>query len=220
MKAKITQAPIVGHHQHLLVLAPHTDDGELGCGGTIARFIEQGCTVTYVAFSTAEQSLPPGMPPGTLKQEVSAATGRLGIEKSNLIVFEYEVRKLNYVRQEILEDLVRIKRERAVDLVLMPSLNDIHQDHSTVAIEGLRAFKDRTILGYELIWNNLTFNTACFVRLERRHIQRKADALTCYKSQAGKAYASEEFIFSLARTRGVQIGADFAECFETVRWVI
>jgi len=206
--------------KHVLVLAPHTDDGELGCGGTIARFIEQGCTVTYVAFSAAEQSLPPGMPPGTLKHEVREATGKLGIPETNLIVFEYEVRKLNYVRQEILEDLVRIKREREVDLVLMPSLNDIHQDHSTVAIEGLRAFKDRTILGYELIWNNLTFNTACFVRLEKRHIQSKAEALTCYKSQAGKAYASGEFIFSLARTRGVQIGTEYAECFETVRWVI
>lgn len=206
--------------KNILVLAPHTDDGELGCGGTIARFVEQGCTVTYVAFSTAEQSLPPGLPPGTLKQEVRAATNQLGILESNLVVLDYEVRKLNYVRQEILEDLVRIKRERAADLVLMPSLNDIHQDHSTVAMEGLRAFKDRTILGYELIWNNLTFNTACFVRLDRRHIQRKFDAMRCYKSQAGKAYASEDFIFSLARTRGVQIGADFAECFETVRWVI
>jgi LmbE family N-acetylglucosaminyl deacetylase len=220
MKNKIKQPPISGHHQHLLVLAPHTDDGELGCGGTIARFIEQGCNVTYVAFSTAEQSLPSGMPSGTLKQEVRAATGKLGIEESNLITFEYEVRKLNYVRQEILEDLIKIKRERAVDLVLMPSLNDIHQDHSTVAIEGLRAFKDKTILGYELIWNNLTFNTACFVRLEQRHIQCKADALTYYKSQAAKAYAAEDFIFSLARTRGVQIGTEYAECFETIRWVI
>ena len=37
----------------------------------------------------------------------------------------------------------------------MPSLNDIHQDHATIAQEGLRAFKGCTILGYELIWNNL-----------------------------------------------------------------
>lgn len=206
--------------RNILVLAPHTDDGELGCGGTIARFVEQGCNVTYAAFSTAEQSLPPGMPPGTLKREVAEATSRLGIPAENLVVFEYEVRKLNFVRQEILENLVLIKRERPVDLVLMPSLHDIHQDHSTVATEGLRAFKDRTILGYELIWNNLTFNTACFVRLDERHVRRKVEALTAYRSQEGKAYTSEEFIFSLARTRGVQIGVDFAECFETVRWVI
>ena len=106
------------------------------------------------------------------------------------------------------------------DLVLMPCLHDIHQDHSTVAAEGLRAFKDRTVLGYELIWNNLSFNTDCFVRLEERHIEKKAEALSEYASQSGKTYMSNEFVFSLARTRGVQIGAEFAECFEVVRWVI
>lgn len=204
----------------ILVLAPHTDDGELGCGGTISRFLERGCTVTYVAFSTAEQSLDPCMPSGTLKEEVREATGNLGISAENLIVFDYEVRKLNYVRQEILEELVRIKRERPVDLVLMPSLHDIHQDHTTVAKEGLRAFKNTAILGYELIWNNLTFDTTCFVRLEQRHIQAKVRALAAYKSQRGRPYMSLDFISALARVRGVQIGAEFAECFETVRWVV
>jgi LmbE family N-acetylglucosaminyl deacetylase len=204
----------------VLVLAPHTDDGELGCGGTIARLVEAGCNVTYVAFSTAEQSLPAGLPSGTLKREVKEATCRLGISTDNVIVFDYEVRKLNYVRQEILENLVRIKKYQLVDLVLMPSLNDIHQDHSTVAMEGLRAFKDKTVLGYELIWNNLTFNTTCFVPLEEHHVRQKVEALSAYQSQSGKAYTSEEFIFALARTRGVQIGAKYAECFETIRWVM
>jgi LmbE family N-acetylglucosaminyl deacetylase len=101
----------------------------------------------------------------------------------------------------------------------MPSLHDIHQDHSTVATEGLRAFKDKTILGYELIWNNLMFNTTCFVPLNGRHVHKKVEALRAYQSQSGKAYTSEEFIFSLARTRGVQIGVQYAECFETIRWV-
>lgn len=207
-------------NSNILVLAPHTDDGELGCGGTIARLVEQGCRVTYVAFSTAQQSLPNGMPPDTLKREVIEATHRLGIEGKDLIVFDHEVRKLSYVRQEVLESLVRIKRERPVDLVLMPSMHDIHQDHSTVAAEGLRAFKDHSILGYELIWNNLTFNTECFVRLEERHVETKIDALTAYQSQAGRAYISAEFVRSLAHARGVQIGARYAECFETVRWVM
>jgi LmbE family N-acetylglucosaminyl deacetylase len=211
---------LIESFKNTLVLAPHTDDGELGCGGTVARLVEQGCDVTYVAFSTADQSLPAGVPPGTLKREVQEATCRLGIPAGNLIVFDYEVRKLNYVRQEILENLVRIKRERPVDLVLMPSLNDIHQDHSTVAVEGLRAFKDRTILGYELIWNNVSFNTACFVRLDERHVACKSKALRAYRSQANKAYTSQEFVYSLARTRGVQIGVEYAECFEAIRWVI
>ena len=62
-----------------LVLAPHTDDGELGCGGTMARLVEGGCDVRYVAFSIATRSLPPGFEPDTLAREVRAATAELGI---------------------------------------------------------------------------------------------------------------------------------------------
>jgi N-acetylglucosamine malate deacetylase 1 len=204
----------------ILVLAPHTDDGELGCGGTIAKLTGLGRSVYYAAFSTARHSLPPDLPPDTLKVEVAAATARLGIDPGRLKVYDYEVRKLSYSRQEVLEDLVSLKRDIDPDLVLMPCLHDIHQDHATIANEGLRAFKDRTILGYELIWNNLSFQTECFVRLDKEHVERKIEALAEYRSQAGKDYTSPEFIRSLARTRGVQIGTEFAECFEVVRWVI
>jgi LmbE family N-acetylglucosaminyl deacetylase len=202
------------------VLAPHTDDGELGAGATISKLIEEGANVYYFAFSTAETSVPDGFPKDILKTEVINATKKLGIKKENVIIYNYEVRKLNYARQEILEDLMKYKRKLKPDLVLMPSLNDIHQDHSTIAQEGLRAFKNCTILGYELIWNNLTFDTTSFIKLDKKHIQAKCDALKEYKSQGDRDYMSEEFIYSLARTRGVQIGTKYAESFEVVRWVM
>jgi N-acetylglucosamine malate deacetylase 1 len=202
------------------VLAPHTDDGELGAGGTISKLIEYGASVYYFAFSTAETSVPDGFPKDILKTEVLDATNKLGIKKENVIIYNYEVRKLNYARQEILEDLIKHRKELKPDLVLMPSLGDIHQDHSTIANEGLRAFKNTTILGYELIWNNLTFDTTSFVKLNRKHIQAKCDALKEYKSQGARDYMGEEFIFALAKTRGVQIGAEYAESFEVIRWVM
>lgn len=205
---------------NVLVLAPHTDDGELGAGGFISKLIEQGANVIYVAFSTAEESVPDHLPRDILKTEVRSATGKLGIPESNLIIFNYQVRKLSYARQEILEDLIRIRRDNSFDLVLMPSLKDIHQDHTTIAQEGLRAFKGTTILGYELIWNNLSFDTTSFVKLESRHIEAKYAALQCYRSQAGRDYMSRDFVFALAKTRGVQIGSEYAESFEVVRWVI
>jgi len=206
--------------KRVFVLAPHTDDGELGAGGTISKLIELGADVYYFAFSTAEESLPEGMPSDTLEVEVMNATEKLGIKKENVIVYHYTVRKLNYARQEILEDLIKHKKNMFPDLVIMPSLHDIHQDHSTIAQEGLRAFKNTTILGYELIWNNLTFNTVSFVKLDKRHIEAKVNALNEYKSQEGRDYISRDFIFSLARTRGVQIGTTYAESFEVIRWVM
>ena len=211
---------MLNNFKNVYILAPHTDDGELGAGGTISKLIELGANVYYFAFSTAEQSVPEGFPKDILKTEVLDATSKLGIKKENVIIYNYEVRKLNYARQEILEDLIKHRKNLKPDLVFMPSLNDIHQDHSTIAQEGLRAFKNTTILGYELIWNNLTFDTTSFIKLEKRHIQAKSDALKEYKSQGERDYMSEEFIFSLARTRGVQIGTQYAESFEVIRWVI
>lgn len=205
---------------NILVLAPHTDDGELGLGGTISKLIADGKEVTYVAFSTAEESVPTGFPKDILKTEVQHATAKLGVKPKNLIIYKYQVRKLNFVRQEILEELIKIRKREEYDLVFIPSLHDIHQDHTTIAQEGLRAFKNTTILGYELIWNNLTFNTQCFVRLSKENINAKIAALKEYHSQGKRDYLSDEFIYSLARVRGVQAGCEYAEVFEVVRLFI
>ncbi len=201
----------------ILVLAPHTDDGELGLGATISRFVREGKEVYYAAFSTADQSVPEGYPKDILSVEVRRATGILGIPPEHLTIFHYEVRKLNYSRQEILENMVQLGRAINPDIVFIPSLHDIHQDHTTVATEGVRAFKNRTILGYELIWNNLTFSTDCFIEVEEEDLATKCLALQEYKSQGRKSYLSEEFIRSLAITRGVQAGCKYAETFEVVR---
>lgn len=204
----------------ILVLAPHTDDGELGCGGTIARFIAEGRDVYYAAFSLCRKSLEPGLEPDTLEKEVKAATKILGIKPENLILFDYDVRTFPEFRQDILESLVELKKNISPDLVLLPNADDIHQDHHTIFAEGLRAFKTCTLLGYELPWNNLTFHTTSFVRLESEHLDVKKTALSCYKSQMGRDYLNDKFIESWATTRGVQIGAKYAEAFQIIRWII
>jgi len=75
-------------------------------------------------------------------------------------------------------------------------------------------------LGYEIPWNNITFHTQSFIKLEERHIIKKIEALKAYKSQQGRFYANEEFIRSLAITRGTQISVKYAEAFEVIRWVM
>ena len=203
--------------KNILVLAPHTDDGELGCGGFISKSINLGSCVTYVAFSTAIESVPEGFPKDVLTKELKEATKRLGIKKENLIIFNYQVRNLNFKRQHILEDLIKIRNQNSYDLVLIPNLNDIHQDHSTVSLEGLRAFKNTTILGYELIWNNIKSVSNCFVKLSTEDLDKKIYALDAYKSQKFRDYTSPEFIRSLGKIRGTQIGTEYAESFEVIR---
>ena len=203
-----------------LVLAPHTDDGEFGCGGTIAKMIEEGTEVFLVAFSSCEKSVPEGYKNNVLVDELKNATAVLGIPKENVILLNYEVRIFPELRQEILQDIIDLRIKLNPDIVFMPSLDDIHQDHLTIAQEGLRAFKFCTILTYEMPWNNLAFSTSSFVKLDERHIQKKIDTLKEYHSQSHRPYSNEEFIRSLARTRGVQINTKYAETFNVLRWII
>ncbi len=205
---------------NVLVLAPHTDDGEFGCGGTMARLIENGVKVTYAAFSTAAKSVPEGFPKDVLKHEVRAATGVLGIAEADLKVYDFEVRTFPTMRQDILEEMIVLQRELDPDCVLLPALIDLHQDHKTIAEEGLRAFKRTTVMAYEIPWNNLNFSQQAYVRLEERHIEKKVQALACYASQGHRNYLNEDYIRNVALTRGINIGCEYAEVFEVYRWIL
>lgn len=204
----------------VLVLAPHTDDGEFGCGGTMARFIEEKHEVYYAAFSICRASVPSGYPEDILKKELFNSMGQYGIPRDRVSVFDYPVRQFPEFRQQILDDLIVLNRAILPDLVLMPSTQDIHQDHGIIAEEARRAFKRTCLLGYELPWNNYSFRNQTYVVLEERHLECKINAISCYKTQKARDYSESSFVRGLARVRGVQIGRQYAEVFETLRWLI
>jgi LmbE family N-acetylglucosaminyl deacetylase len=208
---------VIGSWERVLVLAPHTDDGEFGCGGTMARLVEAGAEVRYVAFSIATKSLPEGFPPDTLAREVREATTELGIPESHLTVHDFEVRTFPQSRQEILEVLIELWEEWKPEVVFQPSVHDIHQDHQVIAAEGLRAFKRTTILGYEIPWNNFDFSYQWYVALGKQHIERKVRALEKYASQQHRRYANPEYVWNVARTHGINVNREYAEVFQVYR---
>jgi LmbE family N-acetylglucosaminyl deacetylase len=205
--------------ERALVLAPHTDDGEFGCGGTIARLVEERREVHYVAFSAAEDSVPKGFRRDVLRREVREATKVLGIPAKRLHTMRFQVRKFPEHRQELLDEMIRLRDALRPDVVFLPSKHDVHQDHATVHDEGLRAFKGTTMLGYEVPWNNLVFETTAFIRLDERHVARKVAALAKYRSQRGRPYANKETVRAQARLRGTQAGCRFAETFQVIRFI-
>jgi N-acetylglucosamine malate deacetylase 1 len=210
---------VIEDWKRALVLAPHTDDGEFGCGGTMARLAEAGAEVRYVAFSIATKSLPPGFAPDTLAREVREATTELGIPEDRLTVHDFEVRTFPDRRQDILELLIALWEEWEPDVVFQPSVHDVHQDHQVVAAEGLRAFKRTTLLGYEIPWNNYNFDYQAYVALEERHLEKKVVALAKYESQQHRRYSDAEYIWNIARTHGINVNRAFAEVFEVYRVV-
>jgi len=211
----------LGFHnfRRVLVLAAHTDD-EFGCAGTMLRLIESGAEIRYFALSKCEESVPEGFPRNVLVEECQRCLTSIGLPASNIRIGEYPVRYFPRDRQAILEDLVVVNREYRPDLVFMPTSQDTHQDHIVVQAEGFRAFKHSTILGYELPQNLVAFHNSAFVPLTQRHIERKIEALACYASQEFRAYSRDEFIRGLAKVRGVQCNADFAEAFEAIRLIL
>jgi LmbE family N-acetylglucosaminyl deacetylase len=192
---------------NILAVSPHTDDIEFACGGAINRWVKEGAKVYGVSFSCGSAD----------KEEFFASSKCLQIDARLL---DYPVRNFTEHRQSILDELIRIERSVAPDVVLIPASTDTHQDHQVIREEGFRAFKRHTLLGYEMPQNNLSFQTNAFVKLNRDDIMAKCEALSRYRSQANRPYISREFIESLARVRGMQAGCEYAEAFEVVRWMI
>lgn len=207
---------------NILILSPHADDAELGCGGSVFKFIEEGHNFFWIVFSTAEDSLPDDLRKDTLKTEFCDVASDIGLDEDDYEMFNFKVRHLHEHRQDVLEELVNIRKYFNPNLVIGPSVNDYHQDHQVVANEMIRAFKTTSsIISYELPWNHITFNTQLFIKLGEKHISRKNDILKHYDSQIiqNKLYFSKDFIYGLACCRGVQSDCKYAEAFEVIRWM-
>lgn len=204
---------------NVIVLAPHPDDGEFGCGGSIHKLVQEGCTVFYVYFSNCHKSIPKGIDKDILSHELQKATKHLGIKNENIIGLNFPVREFPKYRQEILEELIVLRKKINPELVLLPNSDDVHQDHQVINQEGIRAFKHASILGYELPWNNLVFTSNFHYCLSSENLKAKWNAINEYKSQGFRNYKSEDFTISLARVRGTQIGKEYAEAFELIRWI-
>ncbi|MBB0992400.1 PIG-L family deacetylase [Dietzia sp. SLG510A3-30A2] len=200
----------------VLALGAHTDDVEIGAGGTLSRLRGEGWRIVAVAASRAEASLPPDLPADTLEREFRDSMSILGA--AQVEVLGYPVRRLNEHRQDLLEDYVRIRRSVQPDLVLTHSSNDVHQDHSVVHQESIRAFKSASILGYHAPWNERVTNSEVFVALSENDLQVKAQLIACYRSQAllGRSYVTDGFADVAARFAGFQSQTKYAEAFEAI----
>lgn len=196
----------------VLAISPHTDDVELGAGGTLTRLMAEGHEVNVLALSTGHPST------GSNKQEFEAAMKTLEIDSFHLK--NIDCRKFPEYRQEILDIFIVAKQNIGPDLVFVPSRANIHQDHEVVTAEAYRAFRECSVLGYEMPWGDVgAFQPQLYARLMCVDIVKKASAVEWYVSQRKRSYVNEEFVYSLARMRGAQVNADFAEAFEVLRWI-
>lgn len=205
----------------VLFISPHTDDVELGAGGTMCRMLDEGHEVHWLALSWADSAVPKNSPMDSILKEFYQVVDFLGIPQDQVYSTNFPVTRFAQNRQEILDIILNVRENIRPDIVIGPGSNDVHQDHIVVHNEVVRLFKTSSkILGYEMPWNNLNFSSQYLYKLTEDQFERKLKLLSFYKSQneLGRLYFDADVVRGLARVRGLQCSAKYAEAFEIIRW--
>jgi LmbE family N-acetylglucosaminyl deacetylase len=206
----------------VLVVSAHTDDMELGAGGTVRQLVNNGVHVKSIVFSDCRGSVDTSMfPEDILAKECAAAAKDLGI--TDLEIHQLPVREFPTHRQEILEILYKTRNENKYDLVFTHWIGDLHQDHRVTANETNRAFMktDTTVLAYEVPGNCPGFTPQVFVPMTEEEVKQKVKMLQSYESQVAKrGYFEINAIKSLMGYQGNHVGAQYAEAFVQHRGVV
>ncbi len=201
--------------ERALVISAHTDDMELGAGGTVRKLVQAGVNVTSLVFSDCRKSVDTSeFPIDVLEKECKAAAANLGIK--DLTVLQTPVREFPAYRQDILEKIYEFRKKKNPDLVISAWHGDLHQDHKTVAEETRRAFMktDTGILSYEVPGNCPGFIPQVYIPISEKEVQAKIEMLQLYKSQVKRrGYFEINAIKSLMGYQGNHVGYPYAEAF-------
>lgn len=195
----------------VLAIGPHTDDIEIGCGATLSKWDDH---IVMVHLSH-KFNAPISRDPVDLTAEAYNAGEVLNV--SDIRIYDFPVRRFDAHRQEILDLFISLKNELKPDVVLVPSSDDWHQDHQVATKEALRAFKESTILGYDI---NAMRIGHYFEEVAQAHVTTKIATVAKYVSQAPKPQMSKNYIEAKLLVNGRKIGVQYAESFEALRIVM
>lgn len=201
----------------VLCLGAHSDDIEIGCGGTILTLLEQrpGLQVDWVVMAAD----------GVRVEEARRSAERILATAADrhISVRDFRERYLPYdpAVKEAFDDLGRQLRP---DLVLCPWRGDAHQDHRTVAELAVNTFRDQLILEYEIPkYDGDLGRPSVYVRLSAAQAEAKVRSiLDGFPSQAERPWFSEETFRALMRLRGIECRAPdgYAEAFHCGKLVL
>ena len=195
-------------------IGAHPDDIELGCGALIAR-IAGKADVRCVTFSNNQKN--PLL--SHLVPEHYASMETLGVPKEQVDLLDFETRHFQERRQDILETMIAIMRSDDPDIVFVHTKSDVHQDHQALTQEALRAFRGRTVLGYDVIRSSYGFFPDFLVGVEEEDVEKKLAALAQYKTYEGKYYFSPEVTKATLIRNGAICERRYAEGFDILRIV-
>jgi LmbE family N-acetylglucosaminyl deacetylase len=219
---------------NVLVLAPHADDEVLGCGGTIARHVAEGDSVTIVIATRGIPELFPDEVMEQIRREARKAHALLGVSETRF--FDFPAPALDTVpRYKLAGAIGEVIREVQPRTLYIPHHGDIHSDHlhlhhaALVAARPLASCPVRKILAYETVseteWapphSGAPFNPTCFIDISE-HLAKKLEAMSCFDSQIKEPPDARSLrnLEALAHYRGATIARDAAESFVVIREIV
>ena len=154
--------PHFNQFKNILAIGAHPDDIEVGCAGFLAKCIHNGINVNTAILSKCDNTSP-DFEEGVREREYMGATKYLGI--ANSLIFDLPDTEFPENRMKVMEILTELQETIKPDLVLIPFLEDPHQDHTTVAHAAIRIFRrHESILQYEILRHgSYTFTPSLFV---------------------------------------------------------
>jgi LmbE family N-acetylglucosaminyl deacetylase len=199
----------------VLTIGAHPDDIEIGAGGTLLTLAEgqPGLRAHYVVLTgTADRQ-------GEARHAAQAFLpgADLGID-----LLDLPEGRLPAVWDRVKEALEQVARSCSPDLIIAPSREDAHQDHRTIGEIVPTVFRDALCLAYEVPkWDGDLGRPSVYFPLSADTARRKVELLhKCFPSQRDRHWWDDEVFLGLARLRGIECRARYAEAFGCMKSVI
>ena len=200
-----------GQLRSVLAIGCHSDDIEIGCGGTLLRLMEEhpGLSVTWVVLcAKGERAVEAGGSAGDFLVRAGAR---------EIVLAEFRDGFLPYVGGEVKDFFESLKARLAPDLILTHQRSDLHQDHRLACELTWNTWRDHLVLEYEIPkYDGDMGRPNVYVTLEERIVRRKVDLLLAhFATQRSKRWFTDDLFLSLMRLRGMESNSPsrYAEAF-------
>ncbi len=210
--------PSSGSPVRILCLGAHSDDLEIGCGGTILKLAEGDTPldITWVVFSANEER--------RREANESANVFLSGAKKKEVQVKDFRDGFFPYIGGEIKEHFEALKTRVSPDLIFTHYRHDLHQDHRMISELTWNTFRNHLILEYEIPkYDGDMGSPNTFVELEESTSRSKIDTiLAFFQTQEHRHWFSKDLFLSILRLRGMECAAPsgYAEAFYCWKMVL
>jgi len=189
--------------KRVLCLGAHSDDIEIGCGGTVLRMIEQSKSLEFywlVLSSNSERAR---------EAERSANAFLRGARRKKVVVKSFRDGFLPYIGAPVKEVFEEIKKIFVPDVIFTHFRHDLHQDHRMACELTWNTFRNHFILEYEIPKYDADLRSPnFFVPLSDTQARKKVNGLMRYfGTQRNKQWFSEDLFYSLMRLRSIEVAA-------------